>query len=370
MNIDATLSSIDQHYNTLEREVGTEESIDFFTKYKVAGCKDNPKYLELNLACAKDVREQWEKWKANCSSQVDKIQEYDAKIKTCDGYLKLVENIVRKEIEKQAAEEQAKVNQIEVLLKRKHRTYKFEIPTADIEKAFELVKTLNFDDYAKEILLEIFQTYLNQKYLDYLKKAYTIAIYMKEKEPENTYFLDAIIDKCIKFSEVGEAFLADVLKYYPECNPVIIQDPLPKKHYIPQTFEMIQKEKIKNGDENAIIESKAQNLVDQGQFKEAFALAETIPDLKYLQSTLILLMASCIESGDETALKFAVDYFLSKNPPNKNNELYGIVEACKKNKLRDLAIETANLIDDKHLRDKALRKINSAREFNPSWDDF
>ena len=81
-------------------------------------------------------------------------------------------------------------------------------------------------------------------------------------------------------------------------------------------------------------------------------------------------MASCIESGDETALKFAVDYFLSKNPPNKNNELYGIVEACKKNKLRDLAIETANLIDDKHLRDKALRKINSAREFNPSWDDF
>lgn len=238
----------------------------------------------------------------------------------------------------------------------------------DVGKAFEIVKTLKFSILIQNILIDIFNIFLNQNSVRFCKKAYEVARFKQHHQPGDTYLLDQIIEKCISLrTNDAESFLAEMLKYYPKCGAVITHEAPPIKPTLfkdTDTRDPIRDALIRKGDENTMKDGLANNLADQRKFKEALSIAKTILDPVFRRGTVASIYTQCCDFGDEEALMFAIELSVQHEESQfKSSYLYGVIEACKKHKLRNLALQAANRIEDAALRRKTIDKINRAPEF-------
>jgi hypothetical protein len=149
---------------------------------------------------------------------------------------------------------------------------------------------LKFSGATNAILIDIFQIFLKQNSVRLFKKAYEVARFKQDHQPDNTYLLDLIIEKCLSLrTKEAESFLAEMLKHYPKCSlPITHEPPLikPKLSKSADTRNPIQDALIKKGDENAIKGNSADIFADQRKFKEAVSIAQTIQDPVYRRGTI------------------------------------------------------------------------------------
>lgn len=367
-SIDPALESIDGYLRQLHQNVGNDEEIAFFKGMIVPDCADPNKYLQLYKDWSISAHRGWEKWKVTHASETDRIREYDDKLKKCDAYLTFMTSILlpKKETEPEHVdpsekEEKAKMDHIAGLLKREQLSgIRSVVYQENVDKAFELVKTLKFSIPVQGVLNDIFEIYLDQGSLTFFKKAYKIALYKQQHLPDDTYLLDQVVEKCISLrSPQGESFLNQVLQYYPKCNEDLVRGEVVSAFPIPRadTRNPIEDLLIKKGDESAIKGREADQLVERGKFQEAIDLAQTISDSDYRKGVLASLFARCCKIGDEGALVFALHMAL-QHPEYKTNYLCEVIEACKKNKHEKLAREAARHIEDQRQRVKWLAKID------------
>jgi len=384
-SIDPALESINSYLHRLTTNVGDEEQVDFFKAIFVPGIKNPDNFLQPYISWSKSAHEGWDKWKAKCSSQTDTIREYEEKLKKCDAYLALMQSIL---LEKSStaqnvqasvtpteaktvedSDEQSKLSQIQALLTRERMSGISEIVFEEnVDKAFEIVKTLKFSYSTQNILIDIFQIFLNQNTVRLCKKAYEVARFKQHHQPGDTYLLDQIIEKCMSLrTNDAESFLAEMLKYYPKFSAVITHEAPPIRPMLSKaadTRNPIRDALIRQGDENAIKGYEADNLADQRKFRAAVSIAQTIPDLVNRRGTIASIYGKCCDFGDEEALRFAMELAIQHEEAQyRISYLYGVTEACKKQKLRDLALEAASRIEDPTLRDKSIGKIKRAPEF-------
>jgi hypothetical protein len=94
-SLDCALEHIDFYLRQLTSHVGDEEQIGFFKTIIAPAAMKNPdSFLKHYISGSEIAHEGWEKWKTWCSSQTDKICEYEEKLKKCDAYLALMQSIL------------------------------------------------------------------------------------------------------------------------------------------------------------------------------------------------------------------------------------------------------------------------------------
>lgn len=224
--------------------------------------------------------------------------------------------------------------------------------TADLEKAFALLKTMPFSGFVRSKLEEVFEIYVEQKTLNDWRKAYEVAFLEQQYGVDVQSRLDKIIEKCLTSpNEFTEQFLGEVLKHYPKCGEIVS----------PKALDPLQLKALQDSHSQKSIEHlQAEQFAQQRKFKEAIGVAESIKNPDERSWALCSIAQKCCEIGEDEAIDVAIKIALHPDRAQmKNVDLLIIVKACQQLRRKDLALKAVQHIEENELKKKWVAKIEN-----------
>ena len=206
-----------------------------------------------------------------------------------------------------------------------------------MDEAFELIKKMPFSSFVTSKLDDIFDIYIEQKTIEFWKKAYEVTFFWQKfyEGPFSTEQnraviqtkLDQIFLKCLDLNiPASEEFLNQILKHYPKCVDISS-----KESYKPLSLKEMEDKLIARGNMDVIRHRNVEKLVKGRKFNEAIDFAVSIKKTEERINALSLIWVICCEFGDVESIKIALEIVnqpdLSKD---KNSYLLSMMFTCKK----------------------------------------
>ena len=366
-SLDPAIESINSYLHALTRDVGDEEKIDFFKSILVPSIEDPDSFLQPHISWSKSVHQGWEKWKASCSSQTDKIREYEEKLKKCDAYLALMQSILleksnsAKNIPAPVTPTKAKtvrkdldignylqkqtlphliINEETITPSVLSRLIRSATSQDEILKAISVAKQVTNENLCdaldREVSMSVFQA-LVAKIESINESALTCAIQQWRSQEllkmlnsgKTTVSPESLLKK-VQSRQVMEAILTEYpdLKAKVEANSELrdrFVRPIPSPAAAvaePKEFDYISfllKEQKNKEALTSRLRQQAMEAVKQRNFEAARFKANSIPDETYRKGTMAEIFRKCFKYGDLEAIECAL-----KSCQNARRESRGI----------------------------------------------